>query len=63
MFTLWRASIGLMILLIVLALALWAPGQNWSYLKRGRTNREIIIWTIFMLVVVILIIGSALMRL
>jgi hypothetical protein len=53
---------GVLAFVGILALMLWVPGKNWSYLLRARTKREIIVWTVLMVLLIILIVGGALLH-
>jgi len=63
MLKLLELGVCIIALIGILALALWVPGENWSYLWRTRTKREMAIWTILMLIFVAFIVGGALLHL
>jgi hypothetical protein len=46
----------------ILAFWSWVPGENWSYLTRRRTKREIVIWIVLFIICFITILGRALFR-
>ena len=55
--------VGVLAFVGILALILWVPGKNWSYLLRVSAKRKMIVWTILMLLLIILIVGGALLHL